>query len=237
MRLTKIPLLVSVVLFSVSAAAASPKSPSKQWTEKFDLGSCDWSSSGRNDYFILEPGYRQVFDGHEGKNVLHLEITVLDETRKVAGVETRVIEERESKNGHIIEVSRNFFAVCRPTNDVFYFGEEVDMYKDDKVSGHEGSWTAENGKAKAGLFMPARPLLGARFYQEIAPGVAMDRVEIASDAEHVKTPAGEFHNAVKTEETTPLEPGVREYKVYARGIGIVRDGEFLLTTYGHTKGH
>jgi hypothetical protein len=85
--------------------------------------------------------------------------------------------------------------------------------------------------------MPARPLLGARFYQEIAPGVAMDRVEIASDAELVKTPAGEFHDGVKTEETTPLEPGVKAYKVYARGIGIVRDGEFLLTTYGQTKGH
>ena len=55
----------------------------------------------------------------------------------------------------------------------------------------------------AGLFMPSRPLIGARFYQEIAPAVAMDRVEIISDTESLKTPAGEFHDCVKTEETTP----------------------------------
>ena len=45
------------------------------------------------------------------------------------------------------------------------------MYKDGKPAGHEGAWTANTAGAKAGLFMPSRPLLGARFYQEIAPGV------------------------------------------------------------------
>ena len=220
------------VFFSSRTAADPARTDSRKWTENFNLPACNWSSTGRNDFFILEPGYQQILEHGRGKDAMRLEITVLDETRTVAGVETRVIEERESRNGEMIEISRNYFAVCRPSNDVFYFGEDVDMYKDGKVSSHEGSWIAEKGGAKAGLFMPARPLLGARFYQEVAPGIAMDRVEIASDTESLKTPAAEFHDAVKAEETTPLEPGVKGYKTFARGVGIIRDGDFLLTKYG-----
>jgi hypothetical protein len=40
---------------------------------------------------------------------------------------------------------------------------------------------------------------------------------------------------VKTEETTPLEPGSVSYKTFARGIGLVRDGDLLITKYGTAK--
>jgi hypothetical protein len=215
---------------SVSSAV-----PAKQWTDQFNLQSCSWSSTGRSDFVILEPGYQQTFEGHEGKDAIRLVITVTNETRKIGNVETRVVEERETRNGEVIEVSRNFFALCSSSNDVFYFGEDVDMYKGGKITSHEGTWFADKDGNHPGLFMPARPLLGARFYQELAPRVAMDRVEIASDSESLKTPAGEFRNCVKTEETTPLEPGAKEYKVFARGIGLVQDGQLFLTKYGSTN--
>lgn len=221
-----------LLLFLVLPAGASP---AKRWTDTFNVSECAWASTGRNDYFVLEPGYQQVFDGHEGKDAIHLVITVLGETRTVAGVETRIVEERETRNGQLIEVSRNYFALCTHTLDVFYFGEEVDMYKDGKVSTHEGSWIAGKDGAKAGIFIPARPLIGARYYQEVAPGAAMDRIEIVSDTESLDTPAGALTNCVKTEETTPLEPKSVSYKIFARGIGLVRDGELLLTKYGTQK--
>jgi len=37
---------------------------------------------------------------------------------------------------------------------------------------------------------------------------------------------------LKIAETTPLEPGVREYKYYARGIGLIQDGSLKLVKYG-----
>ena len=209
---------------------------SKRWTESFDTSGCTWSSTGKNDFLILEPGYQQVFEGSEGKEAVHLEITVLPETKSVGGIETRIVEEKETHNGQIEEISRNLYAVCGPGNDVFYFGEDVDMYKNGKVAGHEGAWTANTGGAKAGLFMPARPLLGARFYQEVAPGVAMDRVEIVSDSEALKTPAGDFHDCLKTEETTPIEANAKEYKIYARGVGLIQDGVLVLQKYGFIHG-
>ena len=221
----------------VPAAPGAGTKDAKRWTDRFDTSSCAWSSTGKNDFFILQPGYQQVFEGREDKDSVHLEITVLGETQTVAGVETRIVEEKETHNGVVEEISRNLFAVCGPGNDVFYFGEAVDMYKDGKVAGHEGAWTANAAGAKAGLFMPARPLLGARYYQEIAPGVAMDRVEIVSDSESLKSSAGAFDDCLKTEETTPLEPDAKEYKLYARGVGLVQDGTLVLVKHGFAPGH
>jgi len=51
----------------------------------------------------------------------------------------------------------------------------------------------------------------------------------------VKTPAGEFKNCLKVEETTPLEPNTKEYKYYAPGVGLVREGDLKLVKYGKAK--
>ena len=82
------------------------------------------------------------------------------------------------------------------------------------------------------LMIPALPLLGARYQQEVAPGAAQDRAEIVSVSETVKTPAGEFKNCLKIEETTPLEPDNIGYKYYAPGIGLIQDGAVRLVSYG-----
>ena len=80
-------------------------------------------------------------------------------------------------------MSRNYFAISRRTNSVYYFGEDVDIYKAGKVVSHEGSWISGLGGAHFGLFMPGTPLLHGRYYQELAPRVAMDRAELVSMSE------------------------------------------------------
>jgi hypothetical protein len=79
--------------------------------------------------------------------------------------------------------------------------------------------------------MPGRPSLHARYYQEIAPKVAMDQAENLSLTETVKTPARESKNCLKVEETSRLEPG-KEYKYYAPGVGLVQEGSLKLVKYG-----
>ena len=194
------------------------------WTTVFQVEPDELVSTGRNPYFILEPGYTLVLEGGSAQ----LTITVLNETKKVDGVETRVVEERETKKGQLTEVARNYFAISKRTNDVFYFGEDVDMYKNGKIDNHAGAWLSGVDGGKFGLMMPGRILLGARYYQEIVPKVAQDRATIVSMTETVETPAGVFQNCLKVEETTPLQWFTTEYKYYAPGIGMVRDGELKL---------
>ena len=191
---------------------------------------CEFSSTGGNRFFVLNPGHQIVLQNDEDKVI----ITVLDETVTVGDVETRVVEEREFEDGELKEVSRNFFAFCKKTGNVFYFGEDVDVYKDGKVVRHEGAWRADKPKSQAGVIMPGTILLGARHYQEIAPN-ALDRAEIIADDVTFKTPAGTFKNCLKVEETTGLNPKEKEFKTYAPGIGVIQDEDLLLTEWHKGK--
>ena len=199
-----------------------------EWQQDFNISARTLISNGRNPYFILEPGFELVFESNYEKLV----ITVLDETMDIGGIMTRIVEEREWKNGQLIEVSRNFFAMCKETRDVFYFGEEVDDYNNGKVIGHGGEWRADSPGTKPGLIMPGTPKVGMKYYQEIAPGIAMDRAEVISLNEKFKTPAGTFDNCLKTQEGSALKIWEKEFKHYAEGIGLIQDGNMLLVKYG-----
>lgn len=232
MNRLKTTVVISVALFAlfVFTQANAQKPLDDSWTADFSSEKPDLGPTGRNPYFILEPGYvLTLADGDE-----QLIITVKNETRLIDGVQTRVVEERESKAGHLTEISRNFFAISKRTNSVYYFGEEVDIYKNDRIVKHEGAWLSGVNGAKYGLAMPGLPLLKARFYQEIAPGEAMDRGEIISLSETLKVPAGEFKNCLKTEDSSQIEPG-REFKFYAPGIGLIQEESLKLVRFGFEK--
>jgi hypothetical protein len=201
-----------------------------EWQEEFGLSKRTLVPTGRNPYFVLDPGFRIVLEGQTEK----VAITVLDETAEVAGVTTRVVEEREWRNGELVEVSRNFFAICAETRDVFYFGEEVDMYSSGKLVAHTGAWLAGKDRARPGMIMPGQPYVGQKHYQEIGPGTAMDRAEIVSLEETLETPAGVGDQYLKTHETTALNPLESEFKMYAPDIGLIQDAGLLLTEYGFT---
>lgn len=216
---------------TVGSEPSSSSAGGSGWQESFDISSCNMVTRGKNDYFILEPGYQLALEG--GQEVLL--ITVLDETIEVDGVVTRVVEEREWRNGELIEVSRNFFAMCEQTRDVYYFGEEVDMFQGGQLSSHSGAWLSGEQGAKFGLIMPGLPKVGMKYYQEVAPGVAMDRAEILSLDAAVNTPAGEFTHVLETVEGTALNILEREIKAYAPGIGLIQDAKLLLTGYGFVE--
>src|SRR5512137_1650111 len=88
------------------------------------------------------------------------------------------------------EVSRNYSAISKKTSDVFYFGEDVDLYKNGKVVDYEGAWLSGVNGARFDLMMSGTPLLGVRYQQEVAPMATMDRAEIVSLSETLQTPAG-----------------------------------------------
>jgi hypothetical protein len=211
-----VPLIAAMVL-----PVGQDKDPDpRTFTDTFLVDEKDLASTGRNPFFILEPGYQLVLESGGAKKEV-LTITVLDETKKIGGVETRIVEERETLDGTEKEVSRNYFAICKRTNSVYYFGEDAG-----------GAWIHGEKGARFGMLMPGTVLIGARHYQEIAPGVAMDRAEVMSLTETIETPAGKFEKCLKVLETTPVEPEDRSHKYYAPGVGLVREGGLRLVRHG-----
>ena len=218
-------LALALVGFAGACRSAAPPragTPSG-WRDEFPVDKANLVPAGRNPYFILEPGHTLYFE--HGTSTLR--ITVLDETLEVDGVKTRVVEEREARGGRLTEVSRNYFAIDKRTGDVYYFGEDVDVYRGGEVVEHEGAWRSGVGGAKFGLMMPGQPRVGDKFYQERAPKVAMDRAEIVSVSEELKTPAGTFRNCLRVREGSAIESGSEE-KWYASGVGLIKDGRLVL---------
>ncbi len=224
-------IMMIIGIFSTGCVDAQNSS----YKNNFDISNRSLVSSGRNDYFILEPGFQIVLEGSTGflgMTDAKLVITVLDETKEVDGFITRVVEEREWKNDELHEVARNIFEIDNETGDVFYFGEEVDFYSDGEIVNHKGAWLAGINGAMPGLIMAGKPKVGLMYYQEVAPGVAMDRAEIITLDEVLETSAGTFTDRLKTKEGTALNRFEREFKTYAPGIGLIQDQSLLLINYG-----
>jgi hypothetical protein len=218
-----------------SALRPAQQSGGPEFTQSFHLERCTFSPTGRNPFFILEPGYTQVLEGTDGGVAAKLTIRVLDATERVGEATTRIVEERHVESGKLVEISRNFFAICAPNNSVFYFGEATDIIEQGKVVSHKGSWRHGVNGARAGLIMPGIALLGARYFQEVAPNVALDRAEIIDLAATVQTPLRRFTDVLVTRETTPLEPSVTDFKSYAPRVGLVKSNELLLVSAGFSN--
>lgn len=187
--------------------------------------------TGRNAYFVLEPGYQLVFEGTEEGEQMRTSWTVLDKTRVIDGVTTRAIEEREYRADGKPYFNLNYYAISAKSGNVYYFGETLE-------STGEMEWESGRNDCHYGLMMPAIPLVGAKYYAEIAPHIAMDRNVVESVTETVATPAGVFRNVIRTLETNPLEPDAADRDWWAPGVGLVQqgpDGEMKLVSYGFVE--
>jgi hypothetical protein len=227
--LAYLSLILALVLGCSTYRAANQTSLQKQNQQisplALDISVCDpanepFSLTIDNEFFPLPVGMVQVLEGPASK----VQISVLDQTETVAGVVTRVVEEREWESGVLAEVSRNFF-VQAPDGSVCYYGEAVDDYKNGKIVGHGGAWRAGVGQNKPGIIMPAQPAVGQVYQQEVAPGVAMDQAEHVAMGQSFTTPAGTFYDALVVKETPPST------KRYQRGIGLIFDDGIALTKY------
>ena len=235
-------LLLAGVLVLAQAARAQEEEP--EFTSVFELDDCIWSNVGGNEYFNLDPGTQSVFEGDDDGEELVLQITALNAYKSISfktpegdkiKVKARVVEEREWVDDELVEVSRNYFARCRQTNDIYYFGEDVDIFEDGMVS-HEGAWLAGRNDAQPGIIMPGTFLLGSRYFQEIAPGVALDRAENTAMGLTVQVPFGVLDECVEITETSPLDAsGHSSTKIYCSDVGLVMDGTAELTEH-HSRG-
>jgi hypothetical protein len=207
--------------------STEPGDAGPPYQDDFNLAGRTLSDTGEGRYFVLRPGFRTVLSDGETT----LTITVLNQTREVGGVLTRVVEEREETNGLPAETALNDFAIDTATGDAFYFGEDVDVFQGGQLTGHPGVWLATNGN-RPGLIMPGNPVIGMRYYQEVAPDVAMDRAEVLSTTETCTTPAGVFADCLVTRETSAIET-FDEQKSYVPGIGLVQDRDLLLVSHGY----
>jgi hypothetical protein len=194
--------LLSVTAPGTAPAGAAPTAPPAQ----------SFSTRVDNPWFPLKPGTRYVYTGVKDGIPSRDVVTVTHETKTLAGVPCVAVHDRLYLRGRLGERTTDWYSQDANGN-VWYFGENTaELDAQGRVTSTEGSWRTGVNGARAGLMMPARPRVGQGALQEYYKGHAEDRFKV------VAVFGG---NAVLTQESTPLEPGVLDHKVYVRGVGTV----------------
>jgi hypothetical protein len=177
-----------------------------------------------NPWLAFEPGkvFRYESETEDGLETIVVEVTA--QTKVILGVTTTVVHDRAYLDGELIENTFDWFAQDEDGN-VWYFGEATEEIDHGQVVSTEGSWEAGVAGATPGILMLARPKVGVEYAQENAEGVAEDRARVVDLDARIRVPYGRFSDCLQTLEWTPLEPGAREFKFYARGVGLVLESQ------------
>ena len=186
------------------------------------LANGDFTTRIDNPYLPMRPGSRWIYRETETDGtVQRVVVRVTRRTKRVAaGITARVVRDTVTEGGQLVEDTFDWFAQDRAGN-VWYLGEDTTEYENGRPVSKEGSWEAGVDGATAGIVMLARPRPGRSYRQEHSPGEAEDRARVLSLDDQAEVPAGHYKRVLMTKDWNPLEPKVLEYKLYARGVGLV----------------
>jgi len=220
-------LIVAVLVLPVCGGATQSPRPGSAARGDLGVDAAGLSPVIDNPYVAFALVKRAVYEGKEleagtGKTVkVRVVAIVRDKPETVAGVKVTVIEVSDFDDGELAEKTLDYYAQDR-SGAVYYIGERVDDLEGGKVIGHGGQWMAGEKNARAGVFMPATPMVGDVFDQERAPGVAQDRSTVIRTGLTVTVPAGICKDCIETEDFDPIKK-TSQRKIYCRGTGLVRE--------------
>jgi hypothetical protein len=196
------------------AAVTDPYSPT--------IDPANFVSAVNNRWFPLRPGttlrYRGVAEN--GRTPQVDVATVLARRERVLGVSCTVVRDTVTSRGRPVERTYDWYAQDRQGN-VWYFGEDSRNFVHGRyVKGHD-SWEAGVGGAKPGIIMEGAPRRGDTYRQEYYVGHAEDQARVLGPGGPVTVPYRTFSRTLATVERSRLEPGARERKFYAAGVGEI----------------
>jgi hypothetical protein len=173
-----------------------------------------------NPYLGFERGKTFRYEGETGDGLETIVVEVTHDTKTILGVATTVVHDRAYLDGELVEDTFDWFAQDANGN-VWYFGEDSKEIEGGIVVSTEGSWEAGVDGAVPGVLMLAEPVVGVKYQQEFAEDVAEDMARVLSLTKTAEVPYGTFDECLMTQEWSHLEPGAREFKYYAPGVGLV----------------
>lgn len=181
-----------------------------------------------NEWHPLVPGTQFVFEGRSNRGLGRLPhrviFTVTGLTKKIDGVDTVVLFDRDINRNKLLEAEITFFAQDDDGN-VWNFGEYPEEYEaDGSFDGAPSTWLSGSRGARAGILMRGDPQPGAPAYmQGVAPKIGFgDTAKVLRYDKRDCVPVGCYENVLVVDETNPLDPGDgHQLKYYAEGVGNI----------------
>jgi hypothetical protein len=218
LRLVAVP---AVVLAGGVAATAAHATPSHIFGSK--------SAEITNRYLPITKFHRTVLTGNDQGQHLRIVRVLQSRTKlfpyKGETVRAAVVKDRvtDVAAGQVIEATVDYFAQDKAGN-VYYFGEDVNEYKNGHVVSHEGQWRLGRDTNTPGVLMPADPDVGDSFFAESVPGIAVEKDRVIASGRTRRIRDHTYRHVIRIREhaTTP-QPAEIEYKNYAPGIGVITE--------------
>ena len=195
--------------------------PIPQGSESVTLDPADFSGPIDNPYSPMAPGARWIYrETDTSGNAVRIRVVVTTRQKQILGIDATVVHDVATDRGQPVENTWDWYGQDGCGN-VWYLGEDTKAYENGVVVSTAGSWEAGVNGAQPGVVMLADPQIALSYRQEYYAGEAEDAATVLSLAEQAEVPYGHFSDVILTKEFTPLHPKALEYKLYAKGVGIV----------------
>jgi hypothetical protein len=175
-----------------------------------------------NPYFPLPVGRTLVYTGVKDGQTQTDTVTVTDQTKVILGITATIVSDIATHDGAVLEKTFDFYAQDEQGN-VWYLGEDTTHFLSNGKTDTSGSFLAGVDGAQPGIIMEANPQIPDAYRQECYAGQAEDTAWVVATSGSVTVPYGKVRNVLTTLESTRLEPGAYDEKVYGPGIGIVSE--------------
>jgi hypothetical protein len=186
-------------------------------------------TSIENKWLPLAPGTQLVYVGTanrgQGPRAHRVVFTVTDITKKIDGIPSLVVWDRDFQDGQLVEAELSFWAQD-DDGTVWNMGEYPEEWEDGELLGADSTWLTGVQRARAGIHMQADPEVGTPAYvQGRAPAIDFfDKAKVAAEHQRVCVPAACSRNVLVIDEWNPLEQPEdgHQLKSHAPGLGIIK---------------
>ena len=197
--------VLAAASFLMPAAGAGARPPAASFSAHVD-----------NPWFPLKPGTRYVYTGVKDGQPSRDVVTVTHRTTTIDGAPCAVLR-IASTCGAGSKSARSTGTTGRPRQRLVLRRADGRARPARSRQEHGGDVALRCRRCAAGIFMPAHPRVGETGRQEYYKGHAEDHFKVLA---LFGTPSPR-PEALLVQETTPLEPGTVDHKLYVRGIGAV----------------
>jgi hypothetical protein len=178
------------------------------------------TATDRNRFFPLKPGYQSVRLGkvnRGSRRLAHRRVTTVTDVFKVIdGVRAVAILDQDFDGGQIAEQALDYLAVDR-RGTVSYLGSYTEAYEGGQFVNANDGWLAGVKGAKPGIYMLAKPKVGAPAYtQENRPGSDPTIARVVRTGIRTCVPFKCYSGVLVIEE------GGSENKYFAPGVGGIK---------------
>ncbi|WP_211881025.1 hypothetical protein [Pseudarthrobacter albicanus] len=218
---------------TATAAATNPQDLCGTGTAiRLDRSAFPRTPEIENKWFPLEPGMQftttgTVFSKTEGTTKERTVIsTVTGLTKKIDGVNTVVVWDRDFTDGELAESELALFAETKK-GTVWLFGEYPEEYENGELAGAPSTFISGIDKAQAGIAMLDHPRPKSPAYpQAFAPSVDfLDCAKVLKKDQRVCVPTGCYDDVVEIVESNPREPqsvAGTQHKFYSKKTGLIQ---------------